>query len=411
MRAFRRGESLRQPLPVAKLVAFALVGLFCLGYLLFSVVGAKTFEGQYHVAVQLPATGGLFPGSQVTYRGVPVGSVSSININQAKTGVVATLEIHNSAKVPSSTMAVVADRSPAGEQYLDLQPYAAGPPYLADGSTITANHTKLPPSLAGLLGSVSTFAHSININQLRTVFNQLDKALAGTGPALGQIIDNTAEIVATLQSVEPQTVDLLDNTGTLLDTQVAHGEDLHRFSVSLRQLADTLRQDDPKTVELIRVSLDTTNELGPILRRDSAAISSLLTNLVTVGNLIDARLPGLRVLLVALPKGLQALADGVHGHHVQFKLIVQTGSACKYKTRRQPPFDNHKGRPIYNAYCRKPSPRYQQRGAANAPRPPGDDTGQPGGSTGTDSVAGTAPRTSPTGDAHSWIDIFSAGEK
>lgn len=409
MRLFGRdeAESLRQPLPAAKLIAFALVGLLCLGYLLFSVVGAKTFEGQYHVAVQLPATGGLFPGSQVTYRGVPIGTVSSIDINSAKSGVVATLEIHDGTHVPVSTLAVVADRSPAGEQYLDLQPFGGGPPYLADGASIGVGHTRLPPSLADLLSSVTSFSHSVNINELRSVFNQLDKAFAGTGPALGQIIDNTAQIVATLQAVEPQTVDLLDNTGKLLDTQVAHGKDLHRSAVSLRELAGTLRRDDPKTVQLIKVAFDTTREVGPILRNDAAALSSLLSNLVTVGDLIDVRLPGLRALLVALPKGLAALASGVHGTHVQFKLILQTGPACKYTTRRQPPFVDHKGAPIYNAYCRKPSPTYQQRGSANAPRPPGDNTAGP--VAGSNATAATS-RTSPARGAHSWVDILTAGE-
>lgn len=392
-------RSLRQPLPVARLVAFALVGLFCLGYLLFNVVGAKTFEGQFHVAVQLPATGGLFPGSQVTYRGVPIGTVSSIDVNPAKTGVVAALEIHDGTHVPTATTAVVADRSPAGEQYIDLQPYAQGPPYLTDGSEIAAAHTRLPPSLGGLLGAVASFSHSIDVGELRTVFNQLDKAFAGTGPALGRLIDNTAQIVSTLQSVEPQTVDLLMNGGKLLDTQVAHGKDLHRSAVGLRRLADSLRGDEPKTVKLIRVSLRTTGVVGPLLRDDAGALSRLLANLVTVGNLVDARLPGLRALLTALPNGLQALASGVHGNNVQFKLILQTGRACRYHTRRQLPYVDRKGGPITNAYCRRPSPLYQQRGTTNEPRPPGDHTGRP---------ASTRAARSET--AHSWADIFAAGE-
>jgi phospholipid/cholesterol/gamma-HCH transport system substrate-binding protein len=403
-------RSLRQPLPVARLIAFALVGLLSLGYLLFNVVGAKTFEGNYRVKVELPATGGLFPGSQLTYRGVPIGIVSSIDITA--TGVQANLDIHDGVKVPRATLAVVADRSPAGEQYVDLQPTGSGPPYLQQDDTIPTSQTRLPPSLADLLGSVAAFSNSVNTTELRNVFNQLDIALAGTGPALGRIIDNTSELVTTLEAVEPQTIDLLNNGGKVLDTQAAHDGDLRTFSTSLRALADTLRSDDPKTVKLIGVALQTTQQVGPLLSEDAGNVGTLLTNLVTTGQIVDDRIPGLKALLVSLPRGLYALASAVHGDHVSFRLLTRTGAACAYKTRRQAPFIDHKGPPIVNAYCLHPTSKEQQRGAVYAPRPPGDDTaGPPSGSSA--SIAGTGSiRTTgaPQADSDSWLNVFAAGE-
>jgi phospholipid/cholesterol/gamma-HCH transport system substrate-binding protein len=402
-----RGESLRQPLPVARLLAFAAVGLLCLGYLLFNVVGAKTFEGQYRVAVSLPATGGLFPGSQVTYRGVPIGTVGSIDITHS--GVRANLEIHDGVKVPTATLAVVADRSPAGEQYIDLQPTGDGPPYLQGDDTIPQSQTRLPPSLADLLDSVSAFSHSINIKELHTVFNQLDLALGGTGPALGRIIDNTSQLVSTLESVEPQTIDLLYNGGKLLDTQAAHGADLRRFSISLRKLADTLRADDPKTDKLIAAALTTTQQVGPLLAEDAGNVGKLLANLVTTGQIVVDRIPGLKALLVSLPNGLEALATAVHGGQVDFRLLSQTGKACAYKTRRETPFDDHQRPPIIDNYCLHPTSTEQQRGAINAPRPPGDDTARPPSRSSGDS---SSIRTSRTTQAHSdsWLNVFAAGE-
>jgi hypothetical protein len=60
---------------------------------------------------------------------------------------------------------------------------------------------------------------------------------------------------------------------------------------------------------------------------------------------------------------------------VLFKLIDQPGTFCAYgHTRRRTPFNPHRGAPITNGYCAHPLPIQQQRGAANAPRPPGDDT-------------------------------------
>ncbi len=417
MRLLRRddgAESLRQPLPLTRLAAFATVGLLALAYLLFSVVGAKTFEGSYHVAVDMPVTGGLFPGSQVTYRGVPIGTVSSIDISADRTFIVANLDIHDGVHIPVTTKAVVADRSPAGEQYIDFQPYAASTRYLENGAVIPPVRTRRPPSLSDLLNSVAAFSESVNLPELRAVFNQLEIALNGTGPALGRLIDNSARLIASLEAVEPATIDLLRTGGQVLDTQAAHDGDLRSFSVSLHRLADTLRADDPRTARLIEIALQTTQQVGPFLQQDAGNIGMLLTNLVTVGHLSVQRLPGLKALLVSLPGGLRALATAVHGRHVHFQLLTQLGTACEYhNTRRRQPFDSHRGPPITNGYCLHPTKAEQQRGAVYAPRPPGDTTAGPGPS-GTAQATGpttrSRSRTSAPAHSDSWLKVFTAGE-
>lgn len=360
-------------LPVGRLGLFALVGVLCLGYVMFSVVGSQTFKGSYRVVVRMPVTGGLFPGSQVTYRGVPIGTVSSIDITGD--GIAANLEIHDSVQIPTATKAVVADRSPAGEQYIDMEPTGSGPPYLREGSVIALADTVRPPSLAELLKAVTVFSNSVDLNQLQTVFHELSVAFAGTGPALGALIDHSSDLVTQLESVTPQTIDLLRSAGVLLDTQVAHNDDLRSFATSLRQLSDTIRADDPKTARLVEAALEATRAVAPVLLNDSHDIGTLLANLVTTGKIAVARLPGLKALVIALPSGLRALATSVHGDHVLFKLIDQPGTFCAYgHTRRRAPTNPHRGPPITNGYCAHPLPIQQQRGSANAPRPPGDDT-------------------------------------
>lgn len=379
-------------LPIGKLGLFIVVGALSLTYILVGVIGPKALEGNYRVVVDMPVTGGLFPGSQVTYRGVPIGTVSSIDITSS--GVAANLDIHDSVHIPVATKAVVADRSPAGEQYIDMEPTGAGPPYLTDGSVIMPQDTVQPPSLAALLNSISAFSHSVDLRQLRTVVNQLAVAFSGTGPALGALLDHSAQLVASLVDVEPRTIDLLHNAGALLDTQLAHDSDLRSFAVSLRQLSDTIRADDPRTAQLISDALETTEQVAPILVHDSHDIAVLLTNLVTTGRIAVARLPGLKALLFSLPAGLHALASAVHGGHVDFLLLDQPGTFCSYPgTRRRAPFNAHKGAPITNGYCLHPLPIQDQRGAVYEPRPPGDDTA------------------SPPGKAGSWHGIYTTGTK
>src|SRR5688500_1875497 len=90
--------------------------------------------GRMTVTLQLPATGGLYQFSNVTYRGVQIGKVT--DVQPTRDGAVATLSLDTSPKIPADLHAAVLSVSAVGEQYVDLQPDDEAGPYLHDGSVI-----------------------------------------------------------------------------------------------------------------------------------------------------------------------------------------------------------------------------------------------------------------------------------
>ena len=74
--------------------------------------------GRYTVTVALPATGGLYPTSVVTYRGTEIGRVKSIETT--RDGVRAVLTLNSATPIPSDISAAVHSRSAVGEQFLEL---------------------------------------------------------------------------------------------------------------------------------------------------------------------------------------------------------------------------------------------------------------------------------------------------
>ena len=84
---------------------------------------APTLLGIGHITVtlQLPAAGGLYRFSNVTYRGVQVGKVTEVQTVDGKR-VEATLSLNTSPKIPANLKAKVRSVSAVGEQYVDLQP-------------------------------------------------------------------------------------------------------------------------------------------------------------------------------------------------------------------------------------------------------------------------------------------------
>ena len=65
----------------------------------FLHVPALLGVGRYTVTVDLPASGGLYPTSVVTYRGTEIGRVGSIDVT--RDGVRAVLTLNSATAVPS----------------------------------------------------------------------------------------------------------------------------------------------------------------------------------------------------------------------------------------------------------------------------------------------------------------------
>src|ERR1044072_875753 len=111
MRLDRRMKIQRAVFTVIALVAMGLMGLH------FMKLPAKLFGiGRYTVTVELPQTGGLYGGGNVTYRGTEVGRVQDVRLTQ--TGVVAELSLKSGIDIPSDLVAEVHSQSAIGEQYV-----------------------------------------------------------------------------------------------------------------------------------------------------------------------------------------------------------------------------------------------------------------------------------------------------
>ena len=106
----------------SRLVRIQLV-LFVVVAVLGSVyVGAKYVRldnmlgfGQYQVDLNLADSGGIFSNAEVTYRGVPVGTVGDLELTEDGIRVALMLD-DGGPDIPADTKAVVANRSAIGNR-------------------------------------------------------------------------------------------------------------------------------------------------------------------------------------------------------------------------------------------------------------------------------------------------------
>lgn len=133
-------------------IAAVAIGIMVFGYM--KLPNLLWGAGHYKVTLQLPETGGLYPRSNVTYRGTQVGRVESIHLDE-RGGVSAILSLTDEVKIPSDLEAQVHSQTAIGELFVELLPRADGGPYLRNGDVIASDRTTVPPDVNSLLDATN----------------------------------------------------------------------------------------------------------------------------------------------------------------------------------------------------------------------------------------------------------------
>ncbi len=289
-----------------QLVAFVLVTLLGASYVgaRYAQVDRIFIDRTYAVTVDLPESGGIFAGAEVTYRGIAVGKVDSLEFTED--GVRAVLAIENSApKIAADASAVVANKSAIGEQYLDLRPSSSSGPYLKDGSKIAASKSQVPIDTTTLLTNLNAFVSSVPTDDMHTLVTELGTAFDGAGPALSQILDSTAIVVEQAQANIDVTRSLINSSSTVLATQIDKGSQIQAFAADLALFSGTLVEADGDLRRLIDEGGAASQTINAVVSENSTDLSAVLANLTGVSRIMDENVAGLQALFLLYPMLVQ----------------------------------------------------------------------------------------------------------
>ena len=186
-----------------RLMAFVVLSAVGITYITAAYLGVvdRVTGRQISVTASLPGSGGLFEGSEVTYRGVKIGRVARMDATAE--GVDLSLELEPGTELPVEATLHVHNLSAVGEQYLDFQPTTASGPYLHDGSRVRADAVDLPTTLASTVVSLEKLMDQVDPEQLHAVIAGLRTTFAGREDELGDLVEGSQVLLVTLDEEWP----------------------------------------------------------------------------------------------------------------------------------------------------------------------------------------------------------------
>ena len=380
-----------------QMAIFIVVALTALGVMVFGYmrVPAMMGVGQYRVTLKLPETGGLYPRSNVTYRGAQVGIVESVGLTDS--GVQAELSLNKNVEIPADLKAEVHSVSSVGEQFVQLVPQSGNGPMLKNGDVIPADRTTVPTDINKVLTDTTRGLQAIPQENLKTVVDEAYVAVGGLGPELRRLVNGSTTLaIDARKNLDPLTT-LIDQSKPVLDSQTDTADSIQAWASNLASITGQLQSQDPAVAGILEKGPGAADEVRALFDRVRPTLPIVLANLVSIGEVAVTYQPSLEQLIVLLPQGTAVTqAVGVHkrntkqdyeGDALTFNLNLAipllpapiplppqqipppcTTGFLPAQQQRVPTFEDYPDRPLGDLYCRVPQDApFNVRGARNLP--------------------------------------------
>jgi phospholipid/cholesterol/gamma-HCH transport system substrate-binding protein len=255
--------------------------------------------GRYSLKADLPASGGLYPTANVTYRGITIGKVT--DVEPTAHGAQATMSIDSQYKIPVDTIANVHSVSAVGEQYLDLVSTGNPGKYFAEGQTITKG--TVPAEIGPALDTANRGLAALPKDKIATLLDETAESVGGLGPALQRLVDSTQAIVGDFRTNITNVNDIIQNSGGVLDSQVKSSDAIERWARNLNTLAAQAAQRDTNVKSILTQAAPTADQVNSVFSDVRESLPQTLANLEVVFDLLKRYHTGVEQVLVFLPQG------------------------------------------------------------------------------------------------------------
>ena len=355
--------------------ALVMTMVVAIGYLSLGALQANPLASTYRVTIELPESAGLLPNQDVTLRGVRIGRVDRLDITPS--GVNALVNVDSAVAIPESSDVRVSGLSPAGEQYIDFTAQSDIGPYLRDGSIITQGRATVPVSLAELLANADGALAQVDTSKIELIKREL--SLSKDGPRkLADIIDGGTFLLSTLDSVLPETTNVLRNGRSVFTLVADKNPGIDVAAGNLNETFAGISKMREGYRKLTNEAPNTLADVDALFTDNSDTMVQLLGNLTTASRLLYLRVPALNALFPNYRTSLlDAIGSTMHDNGLWATGDIYPQYACDYGTPRLPPSSADYPEPFMYTYCRDDHPGVLVRGAKNAPRPADDDTAGP----------------------------------
>ena len=231
---------------LAKLMIFVLVTSLATGVLIV-LIGNLTFKSSSDFKAVFSDATGVNKGDDVRIAGVRVGTVSGIDIADAKgdepARAVVTFSVEDGSTLMKSTHATIRYRNLVGQRYISLTQDIGDTSELKAGETIPVAQTTPSLDLTVLFNGFKPLFQALSPDDINKLSYEVIQVFQGEGGTLEGLLRSTASVTQTLADRDEVIGQLIDNLDYVLDHIADRDDQLSALIKSFRDLVSGLKDD------------------------------------------------------------------------------------------------------------------------------------------------------------------------
>lgn len=226
--------------------AIAIVALSSLVMTACTLPGGAPHGAAYHISAEFTDALDLVPQAAVKVNDVTVGSVEKISLTGFNARV--RMAIDRTVRLPANAIASIGQTSLLGEKYVALSAPTDQPAQgtLADGAVIPLERTSQGAEVEEVLGALGLLLNGGGLAQIKTISEELTKALAGRESTAADLLRRLDTFLAGLDAQKADiihAIDALDRLSThLAQERTTIANALHALDPGLTVLAEQRQQ-------------------------------------------------------------------------------------------------------------------------------------------------------------------------
>jgi virulence factor Mce-like protein len=271
------------------------------------------YAGDYTLSGTFPSAGeGLHPGSAVVFRGVQVGRVSTISLDQNQAQV--SMLIEPSLKVPSTAAATIEPVNLFGAEQVSISsPHgnADTGPYLPPGASFARAASS--DELGDLFAAATPLLNKIDTTNLSTVLTELAQASQGEGPKIAASISAGTQLAGLLDRTLNAQLLALDSFAKFTQAVAPAASDLNKLNAQINAALPAFNAEETGYENLLNTLIPFSNRLAALLSTYHPDIATILESGDNVSRVLLAQQDNIGQVVNGAYHYFQKIAQGASG--------------------------------------------------------------------------------------------------
>jgi phospholipid/cholesterol/gamma-HCH transport system substrate-binding protein len=230
----------------------------------------------YEVQAEFSDAAGVSTENQVRVAGIKVGTVSDIELKDAR--VVVTMEIDNGIEIPSNAFAEIKLATLLGTKFIDIES-KGGEPFLEDGDVIPLDKTSVPYEIYQASNQGTAVIEDLDGEALNDMLVQLTELTKVAQDEVGEALEGLNDLGTGLVEKDDELRSLLSGSEQLTALLADEGDELVRLIDASNSVLGSLAQKREQLQSLLSVTRQMARTVTTVLRENRGNLDSILQDL------------------------------------------------------------------------------------------------------------------------------------